>query len=86
MRACVRACARACVRDLYKCILVAIDELCKALRAPERQGAVQILIIIIIIVIKSAHENHCILRLFKAENKNAQWSVAPVPHQGLNNT
>ena len=79
--------ARARVRDLYKCILVAIDELCKALRAPERQGAVQILIIIIIIiVIKSAHENHCILRLFKAENKNAQWSVAPVPHQGLNNT
>ena len=43
-RVCVCVCV--CVCDLYKCILVAIDELCEALRAPERWGAVQILIII----------------------------------------
>ena len=41
---CVFLCV--CVCDLYKCILVAIDELCEALRSPERGGAVQILIII----------------------------------------
>ena len=48
---CARARARACVCvcvcvicDLYKCVLVAVDELCKALKAPERLGVVQILI------------------------------------------
>ena len=49
---CVCVCARVCVRvfvcDLYRCILVAIDKLGKSLGAPERRGAVQILIIIII--------------------------------------
>ena len=39
-----------CVCDLYKCILIAIDELCKVLRAPERWGAIQMLIILIIII------------------------------------
>ena len=41
-------CVCMCVYDLR--IIVAIDELCKALGAPERRGAVQILIIIIIII------------------------------------
>ena len=44
---CVCVCVCMCVCDLCKCILVAVDELCKALIAPKRQGAVQILIIII---------------------------------------
>ena len=39
-----------CVCDFYKCILLAIDELCKALTALDRRGAVRILIIIIIII------------------------------------
>ena len=38
---CVCVCVCLCVCDLYQCILVAINELCKALGAPERQGAVQ---------------------------------------------
>ena len=38
-------CVYVCVSDLYKCIFVAIDELCKALRAPERRGAVICLLV-----------------------------------------
>ena len=38
-----------CVCDLYS--LVAIDKLCEALSAPERWGAVQILITVITIII-----------------------------------
>ena len=45
----VCVCVCMCVCDLCKCILVAVDELCKALIAPKRQGAVQILIIIMAI-------------------------------------
>ena len=37
---CVYVCVRVCVCDLYKRILVAIDELRKALRSPERRGTV----------------------------------------------
>ena len=47
----VCVCVCVCVCDLCKCILAAIDELCIALRVPERRGAVQILITIIIIII-----------------------------------
>ena len=46
MCGCVCVCVCVCVCDLYKCIFVAINELCKALRAPERQGAVQILLLL----------------------------------------
>ena len=48
---CVCVCVCVCVCDLYKHIFVAINELCKVLGAPEQQGAVQILIITIIIII-----------------------------------
>ena len=44
---CVRVRVCVCVCDLYKCIFVAINKLCKVLGAPERRGAVQVLIIII---------------------------------------
>ena len=44
-------CVCVCVCDLYKCILVATDGLCKALGASERRGTLQILIIILIIII-----------------------------------
>ena len=37
-------CLCVCVCDLCKCMLVTIGALCKVLRAPERQGAIQILI------------------------------------------
>ena len=43
-------CVCVCVCDLYKCIFVAIYELCKALRATKRQGVVQILVMMIIII------------------------------------
>ena len=48
---CVCVCVCVSVCDLFKCILVVIGEFCKALRAPETQGTVQILIIIIIMII-----------------------------------
>ena len=49
-------CVCVCVWYLYKCIFVAINELCKVLRlrAPERRGTVEILILLLIL---SSHEN-----------------------------
>ena len=44
-----------CVCVLYKSILVAVHELCRVLRASEGRGAVQILIIVIIIGVHSVH-------------------------------
>ena len=40
-----------CVCELYKCILVAIDELCKVLGTPERWGAVQLLMMMMILLL-----------------------------------
>ena len=42
---------------MYKCIVVVIDELFKALRAPERRGVAQIRVIIIIVITMSG-QNH----------------------------
>ena len=49
-------CVCVCVCDLYKCTLVDTDELGRALRAPERRGTVQILI-----MLKSYSTSHALL-------------------------
>ena len=61
---CLCVCVCVCVYDLYKCIFVATDELCKALKAPERRRAVQILMITIIhITLTVSHEGRIKARL-----------------------
>ena len=52
---CVCVCARARARmfDLYKCSLVTVYELYKALRAPERWDAIQIFKIVVVIIIEN---------------------------------
>ena len=63
-------CVCVCVCDLYKCILVAIYELSKALRDPKRRGAVQILIIIYHLIRWTGHSVH-IYDAVKRDEKRA---------------